>query len=56
MSNQIRSLTEAEVAFFREHGWLHVPGLAAPSFIARLAAKVAVLRGAASAPAMAPEK
>jgi len=55
VSNQIRSLTEAEVAFFREHGWLHVPGLAAPSFIARLAAKVAVLRGAASAPAMAPE-
>jgi hypothetical protein len=55
VSNQIRSLTEAEVAFFREHGWLHVPGLAAPSFIARLAAKAAVLRGAASAPTMALE-
>jgi hypothetical protein len=55
VSNPIRSLTDAEVAFFQEHGWLHAPGLAAPWFVARLAAKAAVLRGAASAPAVAPE-
>jgi hypothetical protein len=55
MSDPIRNLTEAEVAFFREHGWLHVRSLAAPWFIERLAAKAAVLRGAASAPAVAPE-
>jgi hypothetical protein len=55
VSDPIRRLTEAEVASFREHGWLQAPSLVAPSFVARLAAKAAVLRGAANAPAVAPE-
>ena len=55
MSDPIRNLTEGEVEFFGEHGWLHVRGLAAPRFVARLAAKAAVLRGAASTPVVASE-
>ena len=55
MSDPIRNLTEGEVEFFGEHGWLHVRGLAAPRFVARLAAKAAVLRGAASTQVVASE-
>jgi Phytanoyl-CoA dioxygenase (PhyH) len=55
MADPIRSLTKAEVAFFREHGWLHARGLATSWFIERLAAKAAVLRGVAGTPAVAPE-
>jgi hypothetical protein len=50
----MRRLTEAEVTFFREHGWLQAPSLATPSFIARLASKVRVLRGEANTPSVSP--
>lgn len=56
MEDPVRRLTDGEVRFYREHGWVHVPSLLAPGFVTRLANKAAELHrptGAVSVTAVA---
>ena len=43
MADLVRRLTDDEVRFYREHGWVHVSALVDPQFVATLAAKAAEL-------------
>jgi hypothetical protein len=43
MGDPVRRLTDNEVRFYREHGWVHAPALVDPRFIETLAAKAAEL-------------
>jgi hypothetical protein len=43
VGDPVRKLTDKEVRFYREHGWVHIPALVDPRFIGTLAAKAAEL-------------
>jgi hypothetical protein len=56
MGNPIHRLTDDQVRFYREHGWVHAPALVDPSLVETLAAKAAELHrptGAVSVAAVA---
>ena len=56
MTDPVRRLSEEEVAFYTEHGWLHAPGLVSGELVERLSAKAHELHrpsGAVSVSAVA---
>lgn len=56
MPDPVRGLTDEETAFYREHGWVHVPQLVDRKLVRRLAAKATELHrptGAVSVTAVA---